>query len=362
MLACVACAPVRVHAPAQATGAFPRTWDEPQLAAAPAAPPAAPPVQPGAAGAAPPAAGAAGAGAPLFVDPYPAPVAPVPPPAATVVEAMPPPEPAVEEEPAEDLSPFLRYLKGLAGLELSGATGLAQVSTAVNEGGTEREVANGDATSRSVRVSFWSLPDRTGFVWAPSLGFVSQEIEIADFRQHLPSVTPPQSTTIPTVASDPRTGAMVDPESPNVYQLSLKTGYLGQRFGYGLVRNRPSTRLVLMLQGILNLVEYRDLRYRIGGFDSGAALETKDRSGRWAWLQSGGTILTAAIGIKKLHLALRAELKYEVFRDFEYPKPVEFRGPARYNAGIQAFERQQLFLDKVSYQTFELVAGASVYF
>ncbi len=274
---------------------------------------------------------------------------------------MPPPEPVVEE-PAEDLSPVLRYFKGLAGLELSASSGLAQVSTSVKEGAGTREIASGDATSRSVRVSFWSLPDRTGFVWAPSLGFVSQEIDIADFRQQLPSVTIPQATNIPTVSSDPRTGAMVDPEAPNVYRLSLNTAYLGQRLGYGLVRNRPSTRWVLMLQGILNLVEYRDLRYRFDSFDSGVSADTKDKSGKWVWLQSGGAILTGAIGIKKLHLALRLELKYELFRDFTYPKAVEFRGPVQYNPVSESFERQQLFLDKVSYQTFELVAGASVYF
>ncbi len=346
-----ACGSGRIHAPARPTPAFPRTWDEAlPVAAAPALPPPA----------AGPTLGAQGVGGdPGDAPPSPAEAAPV---APEVIVAAPLAEPRPDEPPEEELSPVVRYLKGLAGFELSASTGLAHVSTAVNEGGRERDVASGDATSKTIRLAFWSLPERTGFVWAPSLGFVSQEIEIADFRQHLPLVPTAQASSIPTVTSDPRTGAMVDAESPNVYRLSLNTAYLGQRVGYALVSNRPDTRKVLMLQGIVNLVEYRDLRYRIGGFDSGTAAETKDRSGKWAWVQSGGAILTAALGIKKAHLALRLELKYELFRDFQYPKPVEFRGPARYNADIQAFERQQLFLDKVSYQTLELVAGASVYF
>lgn len=356
----LACAPQRVLAPARPTPTFPHTWDESPIVAAPAQPSAE--ASPAADATGGPRTGAAGQGAELAVPEELVPVPPPAPPAAVVVAAPPPAPPEPSEEPAEELSPVLRYLQGLAGFELSASSGLAHVSTAVNEGGAEREVANGDATSRTWRLSFWSLPEKSGFVWAPSLGFVSQEIKIADFRQHLPSVMTPRAATIPTVASDPRTGAAVDPESPNVYQLALNTAYLGQRLGFALVSNRPSTRKVLMLQGIVNLVEYRDLRYRIGGFDSGAAAETKDRSGKWAWVQSGGAILTAALGIRKAHLALRIELKYEVFRDFAYPKPVEFRGPAHYNADIQAFERQQLFLDRVSYQTVELVAGASVYF
>ncbi len=355
LLALAACAPVRVHAPARGTTAFPRTWDEPEVAKA----------APGAPGAKPELA------VPEFVEPEPGappagtlpPLAPAAAPASPVVVVVAPPEPEPEpKEEEENLSPVLRYFKGLAGLELSASTGYARVSTDLNENGASREVANGDASSQTWRLSFWSLPDRTGFVWAPSLGFVSQEIEIADFRQHLTSVSVPDAQTIPTVTSDPNTGLAVDAESPNVYRLSLKTAYLGQRAGYALVSNGSKVRKVLMLQGILNLVEYRDVRYRIGSIDSASDPETKDRSGHWAWVQSGGAVLTGALGFRRPHLALRVEVKYELFRDFRYPKPIEFKGPARFNPEINANERQQLFLDKVSYQTLEIVAGASVFF
>lgn len=290
-----------------------------------------------------------------------------PPPAEIIVkpaEPAPAPAPEPEPEPAPEppSHPVWRYLRGLGGLEVSAFRGTANVETAFERDGVSQVVGTGNAQSDGYRIAFYGFPERSGFFWHPTLGFVSQRITLAGFRETVPSFTPADAERIPAVATDPRTGTGVDAEAPNTYRLELKSVYLGQRIGGTKVWDRPTVRWALTLQGIVNLAEYRDFQYQIGDYDSRTAADARDNTRRGEFLQSGGFAGGLALAIKPLHLAIRLEVKYELFRQFKFPKQVDFRGPVRFNPEIENFEREVLKLDGVDLRTFDATLAASLFF
>lgn len=144
--------------------------------------------------------------------------------------------------PPEHLRSFGRVLHKLGGLEGSVFEGGARVVSQVkDEAGLKVPVASGEASVRGYRVSLYSAPTATGWFWFPSLGFLSQRLDIADFRATLPSGQVKGGTEIGARCSDPTSDKDLDCGAPNTYKLDLNSLYAGARAGYDFVGGTPRT-------------------------------------------------------------------------------------------------------------------------
>ncbi|MBI3179000.1 MAG: hypothetical protein HYZ27_05025 [Deltaproteobacteria bacterium] len=243
-------------------------------------------------------------------------------------------------------------LRLLGGVEGGPLYGFARVSSRVkDETGEPVEVAAGSARQKGYRIALYSAPTESGWFWYPVLGFLSQDIEISDFRQSVESGTPAGATDIEAVCSDPDTGDTIDCDSPNTYALDMQSGFGGARAGYSVVAGSPNLELFLSLNAGLNAVEYRRIRAEVGAY---AAQGTA-----WAWVSSGAFGMTYGLRLPKLHAALRFMFDYEWYRRFAYAEPVLFKGPVRYNADKQKHEQVPLFVEgaRLGVWSFQVAAG-----
>jgi hypothetical protein len=258
-------------------------------------------------------------------------------------------EPLLPE--SESPSLLKQYFGALGGLEGSITGGVARVdSSAQVAGGDRQTVGSGRATSHGYRVSFYKPPSKTGFFFPPAFGFLSQTIEISGFRQDVPLFTPPGTSVIPAVVSDPSTGLPVDANEPIAYRLKLKSGYIGQQAGLNLVIGNEDVQLFTTLRAGINVFEVR--------YTDVLIYQTRATGPSVAFFQSA--IAGGQIGIyfPGINLALRSAIEYAWYNAFSYPQQLEFQAAVAYNPQKQAFERERVFVNGAGLQTFDWQVSA----
>lgn len=247
------------------------------------------------------------------------------------------------------------YLSSLGGVEVSVTGGRANVqSRATTSKGELQTVGTGQATSSGYRVSLFKPPSVTGFFYPPTIGFLSETISIRGFRDDVPLFTPPNSTTIPAVVSDPTTGLPIDAGEPISYRLKLKSGHIGQSLGLNLVIGTDDVQLFSTVLAGINVFEVRhsDVTFavdRVKGMSVAA-------------FQSGSFGAQLGIAIPDLHFALRAAAHIEWYAAFSYPERVEFQARSAFNAEKQVFERERVFVTGASLTTFDWQLSAVALF
>ncbi|MBN1962768.1 MAG: hypothetical protein JW841_17695 [Deltaproteobacteria bacterium] len=223
-------------------------------------------------------------------------------------------------------------LHALGGVQASVFYGKAKVSSTVkDENGNNVEVAAGKASQKGWGISIFGPPSTTGFYVAPALGFISQEIELADFRRTLPEAKVERGIEIAAVCSNPATGATLDCSAPNVYRLLLKSGYGGLRFGYDLVTGNSTTVFVASANIGINILEYRSVNAKIARYN--ATHQGFDL------LNSGAAGLSLGFEFPRLHTALTLAGDYEFYRSFTFDRPLQFEGEVIYNEIKAKYER-----------------------
>ena len=244
------------------------------------------------------------------------------------------------------------YLSALSGVELGYFRGLAEVSSQAQSDSGPFTIASGRATTEGYKINFFSPPTASGFFIYPTAGFFSLNISIADFAGDIPLGRVPGAQDLGAVATNPKDGSPIALGAPNVYQLRLRSGYLGQRLGGTLVYGNPRTQLFLTAEGGVNLLEWRYTAVTLGPYE-----ESKHH------LAVAGSVagrLLVGATFRPWHLALRCELNYEGYREFDYPRPLPFEAPVRYNAQTQAYERPPIHVGAASAHTFNAYCGASL--
>lgn len=251
------------------------------------------------------------------------------------------------------------WLGALGGLEVSRTGGVARVSSSAN---TEffglQEVGSGEAITSGWGVSLSRPPDRTGFYWPARAGFFSQDIEIRGFRDDLPALRGQRAgdarRDIAAVATDPRTGELLDAGEPLAYFLRLRSGYVGQGIGFNFVFGGDALQLFATTEASLNALEVRHTDVTIdGNREKGYAVVP------FGAFQAAGQI---GIAIPALHLAIRASGEVEWFRNFDYPEPLEFRAGLAYNQRKDVLERQRVFVQGASLVTAHGRLSVMVYY
>lgn len=236
---------------------------------------------------------------------------------------------------------WLRYLAELGGLEVAWSRGIASVrSEARTESGVVETVGSGDAVSEGFKVALFKPPDRTGFFFPPSFGFLSQTITIRGFVEDVPIFDLPGADTIPALVTDPTTGAPLDPDEPISYELRLRSLYLGQQVGLNLVGGNEDVQIFGTLRAGVNLVE---LRFTDVTLDTAREKETS--------FEVFKSILGAAqigISVPALHAALRASAQVDYWLPFRFEQPVDFLAQPRFDPEKQIFERQRVFVEGAS--------------
>lgn len=236
---------------------------------------------------------------------------------------------------------WLRYLAELGGLEVAWSRGIASVrSAARTEAGVVETVGSGDAVSEGFKVALFKPPDRTGFFFPPSFGFLSQTITIRGFVEDVPIFDLPGADTIPALVTDPTTGAPLDPDDPISYELRLRSLYLGQQVGLNLVGGNDDVQIFGTLRAGVNLVE---LRFTDVTLDTAREKETS--------FEVFKSILGAAqigISVPALHAALRASAEVDYWLPFRFEQPVDFLAQPRFDPEKQIFERQRVFVEGAS--------------
>ncbi len=258
------------------------------------------------------------------------------------------------QTPPFTLTP-IGLLRLLGGVEGAAFIGLARVSSGFeDELGQEIEVGAGQATQKGYRVSLYTPPRRTGWFWYPSLGFVGQEISIADFRGSFYTLQNNDPANIEPTCSDPDTGAALDCGAPNTYLLNMMSGYLGGRVGYQVLYGNAWVELFLSATGGLNLLEYRSLRTRVGDYDQTAT--------GFDFLRSGALGLVTGLMFPKLHFGARVAYDYELYRNFAYADKVPMKGPSEYDPDTDRWERPLRFVDDVGLQAWNIQGTIFVVF
>jgi len=244
-------------------------------------------------------------------------------------------------------SRFWSTLALLGGVEVSPFYGFARVaSQAKNESGARVDIAAGQATQTGYRVALYKAPARTGFFVYPTLGYMQQTIAIADFRETLPKVVLPGSRDIEAVCRRVKDYALVECGAPTVYDLDMKSGYGGGRGGLEFVFGDSGVQMFGSASLGLNLVEYRAIRAHI-------ADHTGKRRG-FDWLGSGAAGGTLGVSFPESHVALRFNVDYELYRNFKYAQPIDFRGPSTWDETVQNYVRPPTYVDGASLSSWSL--------
>jgi hypothetical protein len=259
----------------------------------------------------------------------------------------------IEERPPPEGGVLALVLGTLGGVEVAGFKGLARVSSkAFLESGAEAEVASGTATQTGYRIGLYSAPDVTSWFIYPALGYVSQKIDNVDTRSQLfqlNQMMPPDPRDIGAIATDPTTGGDIDAGVENVYHLDMQSGYAGVRVGASLVAGSEWLEVFGSFSLGVNLVEYRSIRSVLDNCDPAAppsACRTKHRG--WDFVQSGAIGATLGVRLPEAHTALRFIFDYEYYRQFEYERPLDVRGPAVYDPVNRLFQHEMLSMEGAS--------------
>jgi hypothetical protein len=245
-----------------------------------------------------------------------------------------------DEEPASLLS-WPGVVALLGGIEATVGGGTASVSSSVTQSGREdQEIASGAASKRSWGISLYSGPIQTGWVLRPTAGFLAQEIAISDFEADLPKTYDDQSWNIDATCSDPVSGAGLDCAAPNVYDLSMRTAYVGAQGGYDAVWGTGWVRPFVGSSINVDAVEYRTVRVSFGD-------RTEDSDG-FALFRSVGGEVTAGAAFPDVRVVVRFVGSFQAYLRFEYDEPLEFRGPVQHDPVQDIFLRPRMFVESAS--------------
>lgn len=248
-----------------------------------------------------------------------------------------------------------RYFSALGGVDAGYLMGRAWVSSSATDSfGQRYTVASGEARTRGFRVDLYTIPEQSSWFLYPTIGFLSQDIDIKDFRENVPLSAVAGAREIPGVGSNPETGAPVDLGDPNVYQLFLRSAYIGQRLSATLVMGTPRVQLFGVFEGGFNIIEFRHARVRLGNY------ETEGWS--FPWFFSGQLRAIAGVAIRPWHVALRCEAHYEAYRSYAFPEPLEFMGRLEYNAEKQKHERRRTWVESASVGVANLFFSANIFY
>ncbi|MBI2378944.1 MAG: hypothetical protein HYV07_33425 [Deltaproteobacteria bacterium] len=232
-----------------------------------------------------------------------------------------------------------RYLAALGGVEVSAFAGLASVSTQINTPTHPNEVVgSGRATSSGYRVSLFRPPDRTGFFFPATLGFLSEEVRIEGFMEELPLANTNGAQTIGARVTDPATG-QEDFEAIN-YNLRLKSGFLTQSVTLNLVIGTDDVQMFATGRVGVNLFEIRHLDVE---FFEGSESVTDLRA-----FLSGSAGAQLGLSVPALHAALRAAFDFEWYNEFEYPNRIDFLASPTFDAERDVFVRERAWAEAVS--------------
>ncbi|OGQ91065.1 MAG: hypothetical protein A2289_05215 [Deltaproteobacteria bacterium RIFOXYA12_FULL_58_15] len=259
----------------------------------------------------------------------------------------------ITESASPPFDGFYSYLKLLGGLEVAAFTGFAEVASSYeDEYGKPVKVAAGSATQQGFRIALYSAPKKTGFFWYPVVGFVWQDVAIGEFRDSWDNYYQPED--IEPICSDPDTGENLDCGAPNVYELSMRSGYAGLRGGWELAVGHSWFVFFASVSLGINLLEFRSLRAVVGTDD---ATETG-----FDFVRSGAVGGTVGVSFPKAHLALRLIFEGELYREFEYAHEIPFKGPPAYNSDKQIVERPLRFVQAASLHSFVMQTALAFVF
>ncbi len=238
-----------------------------------------------------------------------------------------------------DASLFERYLMSLGGLEVSAFKGIASVSTRIRTPGHPDElVGSGAAASTGYRVSLFKPPDRTGFFFPGTVGFLSEDVRIDGFLEDIPVVDVTGAETIGARVSDPNTG-QEDYEAIN-YDLRLRSGFVTQSLALNLVLGDEDVQFFATGRVGINVLELRHLGVQ---FFDGSEEVTDLRA-----FMSGSAGAQLGLAIPSLHAALRGAVDFEWYDRFEYPTRIDFLTRATYSPSQKIYVRERAWADAVS--------------
>ncbi|MBI4816244.1 MAG: hypothetical protein HY791_08300 [Deltaproteobacteria bacterium] len=238
-----------------------------------------------------------------------------------------------------DASLVERYLASLGGVEVSAFAGLASVQSSIHtETHPNEVVGSGKATSAGYRVSLYKPPDRTGFFFPASLGFLSEDVRIDGFLEEIPVAQIGGADTIGARITDPVTGE--EDLEPINYFLRMRSGYLTQNIALSLVVGTDDVQFFWTGRAGINLFEIRHLEVDL-------ATSTEQLTDVRGFL-SGSAGTQIGIGIPALHAALRAAVDFEWHDQFEYPTPLDFLASSTYDEAEEIYFRERGRSDAVS--------------
>ncbi|MBI2061352.1 MAG: hypothetical protein HYT87_16560 [Nitrospirae bacterium] len=261
-----------------------------------------------------------------------------------------------EEKDDPRRAAWRNYVGALGGVRLTTFKGLAGVSSSIRDedGSGSRVVASGNARSSGYRISLYSTPKKTGLFIYPTVDFMDQTIDIADFRERVPVVQRPDTTDMQGLFSDPDSGVEIDITEPNTYRLNLRSTAVGQRAGFDLVLRLGPVRSFLTAEGGANVLERRWADVRLA--------QHREIGSQWIWLGSGAVAGRLGFGVPKIHLSVSGTAEWRYYPKFDYPNPIEFRAPVKYNPAKDIFERPRSFVGAASLDTTDFTLSVSYVF
>ncbi|MFC1611931.1 hypothetical protein ACFL6C_13295 [Myxococcota bacterium] len=223
--------------------------------------------------------------------------------------------------------PWETALRILGGVEISGNLGTAGVTSGVtDEEDVSYDVASGSARQLGWGISLYWAPESTGFFLRPTFGYLSQEIDIADFRADLPLENVPDSYEIAGRCQSVDSGEVIDCDAPNTYALHMQSLFVGVRGGYALVIDASGYSIIAFLGGGANLLEYRSIDAQVASFES-------DADG-WAPFRSVGAEGSVGMHYPDIHLSVRLIVGYDYYFGFSYAEPLNFLGPVVFDPDV----------------------------
>jgi hypothetical protein len=223
-------------------------------------------------------------------------------------------------------------------------------SSYVDETGAREVVASGSTTNYGFAIALKGPPRKTGITFGPNIGFLHQNLTLADFRADVPWATSsdPDVTDLDVTCQDPSTAVPIECGAPNLYSVRLRSGYLGASVGYRFLWRLGRLDLFWTLDLVGNLLSLRYARIRIG--------ESDEERTRLLPFSSGGGRSSVGLYLRPLHAAVVFEGRADVFRPFRFKSAAEFQGPVRYDPSENIWYRPRIFVDRanLSLYTFRL--------
>jgi len=243
----------------------------------------------------------------------------------------------VRHPPTYETFSWKWWLSFIGGIEVGYYLGQSDVVSGIRDEADQRTtVASGAVPLQGWRVSVLSVPSKTGWILAPTAGFLSQSLFIRDFVADIPQETPPGATDIGASCADPDTGATQDCDGPNTYDLDFLSGYAGVFGGYGARLRIYGLELFAQLTAGVNAVEWR----RFDATFDGRRL----RDQRFVGFRSFNAAGSIGFVIPGWHIGVRAAVIGERYLRFDFARPLEFRGPVVFDEDRDKYVRPRTFV------------------